>query len=93
MLSPAAFVDRLAADVPHNVWVKTPLDQAELAWQDVTYLQLSRAVDSMAYWIERELGLAAADEPLAYAGVNDIRYPIIILAALKTGYKVSDMIL
>ena len=90
MLSPAAFVDGVAAETPNNVWVKISSHQDNV-WQDITWLQLSRSVDCMARWIEKELGLGEGGEPVAYAGVNDIRCPIIILAALKTGYKVRPV--
>ncbi|KAK4177099.1 hypothetical protein QBC36DRAFT_327779 [Triangularia setosa] len=85
-------VDQLAAEIPHDTWVKTPLSSAkieEITWQDITFQQLSQAVDRLAHWIDQHLGPAALgqNEPLAYTGINDIRYPIVILAALKTGYK------
>ncbi|KAK3380982.1 hypothetical protein B0H63DRAFT_545240 [Podospora didyma] len=87
-----AVVDGLAAQVPHNVWVKAPLStegtQDEIDWQDITWLRLSRAVNTMASWMGRHLGEPTGNEPVAYMGVNDIRYPIVILASLKTGYKV-----
>ncbi|KAK3693201.1 hypothetical protein B0T22DRAFT_420368 [Podospora appendiculata] len=86
-------VDTLAAEVPDNVWVKVPLssldgpEDEDLVWDDVTWRQLSRAVDTMAHWIDLHLGpLATKGETVAYMGVNDIRYPIVILATLKTGY-------
>ncbi|KAK0726325.1 hypothetical protein B0T21DRAFT_371384 [Apiosordaria backusii] len=85
-------VDQLAAEIPHGTWVKIPLSSTkitEITWQNFTFQQLSQAVDRLAYWIDEQLGPAALgrDEPLAYTGVNDIRYPLVILAALKTGYK------
>ena len=94
VLSPAALVDDLATAVPHNVWVKEPVTSKEglMVWLDITWLQLRRAVDSMARWVEDEFGLGSGDEPLAYVGVNDIRYPIVVMAALKSGYKVRSLI-
>lgn len=87
-----AVVDRLAAEVPDNVWVKVPNEapDGQMFWTDITWAQLSRAVDAMARWIEENLGLGLRTndgEPLGYTAINDIRYPIVILAALKTGYK------
>ncbi|KAK3332836.1 hypothetical protein B0T19DRAFT_457824 [Cercophora scortea] len=88
-------VDTLADEVPDNVWVKVPLssldsdgpEEEELVWDNVTWRQLSRAVDAMAHWIDQHLGSPATkSETVAYMGVNDIRYAIVILATLKTGY-------
>ena len=90
LLSPAAVVDRLAAEVPHDVWVKELVasNHGPAIWRDISWLQLRVAVDSMACWMEHKLGLGGGDEPVAYVGVNDIRFPIVIMAALKCRYKV-----
>ncbi|VBB84718.1 Putative Nonribosomal peptide synthetase [Podospora comata] len=85
-------VDELAAEVPHDTWVKIPSSPTkieEITWQNFTFQQLGQAVDRLAHWIDKHLGPAGLgrDESLAYTGINDIRYPIVILAALKTGHK------
>ncbi len=91
--SPDSLVDDLAARVPDNVWVKAPVsaDQGPAVWQDITWRQLRTAVDFTARWIESELGVGDGHEPVAYTGLNDIRYPIVIMGALKAGYKVSSL--
>jgi acyl-CoA synthetase (AMP-forming)/AMP-acid ligase II len=90
MTSLTAVVDRLAAEKPQDLWVKAPgSSDGEADWHDVTWLQLARAVDAMAHWMETHLGSATENEPVAYMAIGDIRYPIVILAAMKTGYKVS----
>jgi len=89
-LSPAALVDSLASDVPNDVWIKLLVSSNRDAetWQDITWLQLKKAVDSLARWIELELGPGDGDEPIAYVGIHDARYPMVIMAALKAGYQV-----
>lgn len=91
LLSPDSLVDDLAARVPDNAWAKAPVsaDDGPAIWQDITWRQLRAAVDFTAQWIENELGAGDGHGPVAYTGPNDIRYPIIIMAALKAGYKVS----
>ncbi|KAK3988006.1 hypothetical protein QBC44DRAFT_293882 [Cladorrhinum sp. PSN332] len=81
----SAVIDRLAQEVPDAPWVKIPTSSG---WKDFTWQQLQKAVDSMAHWIDQELGPPAGDEHIAYTGVNDLRYPITTLAAEKTGYKI-----
>jgi len=92
MRSFSALIDSLAASDPDGVWVKMPVfaeDKPQsTAWVDVTWSQLSRAVDEMAYWIEDKLGLGDK-QTITYIGTNDIRYGIVIFAAEKTGYRVS----
>ncbi|KAK4122026.1 acetyl-CoA synthetase-like protein [Parathielavia appendiculata] len=89
MLSPAALVDGLAAHTPQGVWVKANLlsEKGELTWQDIAWPQLRRAVDFVARQMENELGPGAVDEPVAFIGGNDIRYAVVLMAALKCGYK------
>jgi acyl-CoA synthetase (AMP-forming)/AMP-acid ligase II len=94
MQSMTEIVDCLAEEEPNRVWVKMPDSPDNIqntSWKDITFRQLSRAVDAMAHWIDENLGGPERNseiEPLAYMGVNDIRYPIVILAALKTGHTV-----
>lgn len=95
-LAPAAFVEKLAAETPDKVWAKYPevtgksdSTRPEIAWRDITWSQLSRAVDFTARWLEQELGPGNGEEPVAYTAVNDFRYPVVVMAALKAGYKVG----
>ena len=87
----SAVVDQLATETPQDLWVKAPgSSDGEVDWHDVTWLQLARAVDAMAHWMEIHLGSATENEPVAHMAIGDIRYPIVILVAMKTGYKVSS---
>ncbi|GES60228.1 lovastatin nonaketide synthase [Aspergillus terreus] len=82
-------VDQLAAKRPHGLWVKAAASvNGHLSWNDITWSQLATAVNYGAYWMEARLGPPAENEPVAYMGVGDIRCPIMILAAMKTGYKI-----
>ncbi|KAK4174802.1 putative peptide synthetase [Triangularia setosa] len=89
MLSPTVLVDRLAADKPNDVWVKSPVtsSRGQTSWEDITFSLLKNAVDAMSDFIVQQLGPGAPDEVIAYMGINDIRYPFVILGALKAGYK------
>ena len=90
MRSLTSVVDALADETPDNRWMKIPAPCGdEDVWQDISWLQLRRAVDAMAFWMKDNLGPPMQDEPVAYMAVNDIRYAFAILAAMKTGYKVS----
>lgn len=82
-------VDTLANQTPHAVWVKTPVPSASsFEWRDVTWSHLRGAVNSLCHWMEKTLGPAKINETVAYSGVNDIRYPIMVMASMKMGYKV-----
>lgn len=62
-------VDRLAVANANDTWITTPKD-AELAtgWRDITYQELGHAVDGMANWMERHLGLGTGNNVVAYIG-------------------------
>lgn len=82
-------VDQLAAQRPDGLWVRAAASEnGVLSWNDITWSQLAIAVDYGAHWMEARLGPPAENETVAYMGVGDIRYPIMILAAMKTGYKI-----
>nr|CDP28764.1 Putative peptide synthetase [Podospora anserina S mat+] len=89
MLSPTVLVDRLAVDKPNDVWAKTPATsfQGEAGWEDITFSLLKNAVDATSDFIVRKFGPGETEEVLAYMGINDIRYPFVILGALKAGYR------
>ncbi|KAM5444668.1 putative secondary metabolism biosynthetic enzyme [Microsporum ferrugineum] len=81
-------IDRLAASRPEGLFAKIPVSSdAEIAWHNITWLQLAKYVSTMSHWIEAHLGPAMENEPVAYMVINDIRYPVCILAAMKTGYN------
>jgi len=92
-----AVVDHLANTEPNRLWLKIPEyhNNDELTWRDITFLQLSRAVNTMAHWMDLHLGRAPEksdrDQVVAYVGINDIRHAIIMIAALKTGQRVFSL--
>lgn len=64
----------------------------EDGWRDVTFQDLATAVNNLSWWIEKNIGQSSSrSEPVAYLGINDIRYTIFILACMKTGYVVGSL--
>ncbi len=53
----------------------------------LTLRDLTHAVDYMAYWIQERVG-ENEFEPIAYLGINDFRYWIMELAAIKCGHPI-----
>ncbi|KAK1754172.1 hypothetical protein QBC47DRAFT_302774 [Echria macrotheca] len=85
-------VEQLAAEDPNGVWIKFPrLSSGRASWADITFDQLHRAVNTMAHWINENLDFAQTNmknQVVAYIGINDARYPIIIIASIKNGHKI-----
>ncbi|PWY68472.1 acetyl-CoA synthetase-like protein [Aspergillus heteromorphus CBS 117.55] len=64
--------------------------EVENGFREVTFQDLSRAVDAMAWWIVEALGMPTTkEETIAYLGNNDVRYIVFILACHKLGYTTA----
>lgn len=62
-------VDELAAAHPFRTWVTVPVsDDVHGEWRDITFNELAQAVDGMARWIEKTIGVGKARETVAYLG-------------------------
>lgn len=62
-------VEYLAASHPDSTWISSPKDSdLALGWQDITYRDLSHAVDAAAVWVEEHLGVGTGDQVVSYIG-------------------------
>lgn len=88
-------VDGLANTRPFSVWAEIPKCSTsyEAGFRRVTYRALSNAINGIAWWLHDILGQGKDFETLAYFGLWDIRYVVLLLGAVKAGYKVSLSIL
>ena len=60
-------------------------------FRDVSVLEMARAVNKVAYWLDGVIGRSTSFETVAYMGPFDLRYAIVFLAAVKCGYKVPAL--
>jgi len=97
-------LDRRAENKPDSILFCIPNDDSDLSkgFHDVTAKQFVNAINHAAKWLdenvvskvkEKEMGEFAV---FAYGGPNDLRYPILAVAAAKCGLQVrcssiSDM--
>lgn len=84
-----SLIDHRAQTEPDTVWTEYPASPStyDEGFKTVTYRKLANAVSGAARWIERTLGGKSDNfEVLAYMGPNDVRYMILIAAAVKAGY-------
>jgi acyl-CoA synthetase (AMP-forming)/AMP-acid ligase II len=75
--------DRIFASIPVS---DDPID----GFVDLTYGKLAVAIDRTAWWLQKAMRGRPRLETFAYLGRNDLRYPLLILAAIKTHYKASE---
>jgi hypothetical protein len=81
-------VDHIANHDPERLFAVVALGSS-LQWRDISFRDLIRAVKYTGCWIQRNVRVPARTEYLAYIGSNDIRYAAILLACMKTNYKVQ----
>lgn len=80
----------MAQTRPQSVWAKVPRDEHYYArgYRKITYKLMANAINGIAAWLTELFGRSTTFETLAYFGSWDPRYIIIMLGAVKAGYKV-----
>lgn len=86
---PTMLERRSEAD-PNRVWARYPVSATSYTegFHTATYGQMRTAIDRVAHLLSGKLGQSESFETLAYIGPNDLRYHIVLIAAIKTGHKV-----
>lgn len=80
-------VESRAATQPQAIFAKVPRDNAYAnGYQVVTNSALMRAVDHIVGLIESTFGPSVDFQRIAYLGLHDLRYTIVLLAGIKLGY-------
>lgn len=84
-------LENRALSNPHGAWAKFPVSEHTYAsgLRTATNLEVSNAVNKVAWLLEESLGRSQEFETIAYIGPFDLRYFIVVIAAIKVGYKVS----
>ncbi|XPS96951.1 hypothetical protein M3J09_006198 [Ascochyta lentis] len=83
------YIDEAAQSVPNDIWAIVPRSTTSLdqGWHHFTYADLARAVNNMALWIEKNVGVSQHQgKIIGYMGANDLRYLVVLAATLKAGY-------
>jgi len=87
-------VDYMARKHPQALFAEFPISSTsyDAGYRKINYEDLANAVDRTAWWLHQTLGGPGKNfETLAYIGINDPRYNIMVLAAVKAGYKVRNL--
>jgi acyl-coenzyme A synthetase/AMP-(fatty) acid ligase len=86
-------VDFTARKAPRVLYAEFPIlpTSYEPGFRKITYGDLANAVNGVAWWLEKLLGKGRNFETLAYVGPNDMRYNVMVLGAVKAGYKASSL--
>ena len=83
-------VDGMAKTRPSALYAEIPisLTSYEAGFRKITYGVLANAINGVAWWLKEELGTSQSFETLSYIGPSDLQYVIMLLGAVKAGYKV-----
>ncbi|RYP70035.1 hypothetical protein DL771_005726 [Monosporascus sp. 5C6A] len=83
-----SLVDEIAETDPHRVLYSVPKtnDPAD-GFQDISAKTFARAVHRCSWYIEKNLGRGQNFPTITYMGPQDAVYAILVLACIKTGYK------
>lgn len=86
-------IDYLASSQPDSLLAEYPVSAIsyEEGYRKITYGAFANAVNGLAHWMKRTLGAPRREhEILAYMGPNDLRYPGLVVAAVKAGFIVRE---
>jgi acyl-coenzyme A synthetase/AMP-(fatty) acid ligase len=82
-------VDEIAHRDPQRPFISVPRSSnISDGYKDVDYKVFSRAVNRCAWFLEKELGCGRETQTIFYMGSLDLRYLIVLLAAVKIGHRV-----
>ena len=83
-------VDSVARTTPDLVYAELPRSSVDLSqgFRQVTYRDFANGINGIAWWIRKSLGPSETFETLTYIGPNDLRHNLLLLGAVKAGYKV-----
>ncbi|KAJ6002607.1 acetyl-CoA synthetase-like protein [Penicillium sp. IBT 35674x] len=85
-------VDHYAKVKPHALYAEYPVNPMsyEDGYKQITYKAFSNAINGVAHWLAESLGPGnrepGKEDVLAYLGPNDLRYPTLVLGAVKAGF-------
>lgn len=83
-------VDQLAQDEPDKLYAELPISLTDFTsgFRAVTYSALANAANGVAWWFTDTFGAAKTDFPtVAYVGPNDMCHNLLVIGAVKAGYK------
>ncbi|KAH8706029.1 hypothetical protein BGW36DRAFT_21546 [Talaromyces proteolyticus] len=77
---------RVKPDAIYAEYTVSPISY-EHGYRPITFRDFANAVNGLAWWLTETFG-PGNGEILPYIGLNDVRYPALIIAAVKAGYSI-----
>jgi thioester reductase-like protein len=81
-------VDHLSREASEALYAEYPVSPLsyDKGYRRITYRDFANAINGAAWWLSETLGPSRDHEVLTYVGPNDLRYTVLVLAAVKAGY-------
>ncbi|KAI0543172.1 hypothetical protein GGR58DRAFT_509903 [Xylaria digitata] len=86
-LLPSLIEDLAHSDPSRILYSVTKTKDPADGFNDICAADFARAVDRCSWFINQELGVGIEFPTLAYIGPQDLNYAILVLASIKTSYK------
>lgn len=83
-------IDGMAKTRPEAIYAEIPCSPTSYdeGYRKITYRDLANSVNGVAWLLEKELGRGKDHETLSFVGPDDLGSIIMILGAVKAGYRV-----
>lgn len=84
-------IDHIARTSPDVVFTSIPKsNNVADGFRNLTYLEYAHAIDRATVWLEAELHNDTRNKKVGYLAPSDLRYIILIVAAVKLDSQVSE---
>lgn len=85
-------LDETAETDPDRIYAEIPISPHgyDKGFHKITFRLLANAVNGIAWWLQDTLGPSEDFETLAYIGPNDLGHVMLLLGAVKAGFKVKE---
>lgn len=84
-------IDRIAHYDPDRPYAELAVEGGALsAYRTISMAQLANAIDKAAYWMSEQFEGASTKGYVAYAGPQDLRYLLFVVAGIKTNRTVRQ---
>ncbi len=77
-------VDEVASKYPDKLWMTVPIsEKLDQGWRDLTFGDLGKAVNNLARWMDRTVGVSNDQEAVAYIRYERTRGTMPLESLLK----------
>ncbi|KAF2263763.1 acetyl-CoA synthetase-like protein [Lojkania enalia] len=81
-------IEEKAKWTPGHIYIRYPSKNWETdGYRSITWADFADSINKASFWLDHQLGKSKNQDTIAYLGPNDIRYSILLSAAVKSDRK------